>query len=428
MTAFVFLILFAFLLVGVPIGLALGCAVTVSMWKNGQTRMFVSIPQRVFTQTDNFPLMAVPLFILSGNIMEKGGISKRLIAFLQILLRRAAARLAVICVVASAFFGAISGSNPATVAAIGGIMYPHMIKRGYPSDVAAAIAASSGTLGVVIPPSIPMVTYAITASVSIGTMFIAGIVPGLLLALALSIANVIVNRKYDEPDHIKMSGREIFLTFKDAILALLAPIIILGGIYGGVFTPTEAAAVSCAYALIVSAFVYREVNFKILIDIFQSSALSASVVMFVVGLSSPFAWFLTSNNIPAQLAQSVLSVFSSRFALVMMANLVLLFLGCFLETQSIILLCTPVFAALAPSMGMDLYQLGILIVVNTSVGMITPPMGVNLFVACGISGETLESVARKLGPYLIAEIIILLLISYVPGVITALPKALGILV
>lgn len=427
MTAFVFLILFAFLLVGVPIGIALGCAVTVSMWKNGQAKMFVSIPQRIFTQTDNFPLMAVPLFILGGNIMEKGGISKRLIAFLQILLRRLAARLACICVVASAFFGAISGSNPATVAAIGGIMYPHMIKRGYPSDVAAAIAATSGTLGVVIPPSIPMVTYAITASVSIGTMFMAGVVPGLLLALALCIANIIFNKKYDAPDKTKISGKEVFLTFKDAILALLMPLIILGGIYGGFFTPTEAAAVASGYALVISVFVYREVNFKVLADIFKASALSASIVMFVIGMSSPFAWFLTSNNIPALLAKSVLSVFTSRFSLVLMANIVLLFLGCFLETQSIILLCTPVFVALAPSMGMTAEELGILIVVNTSIGMITPPMGVNLFVACGLSGESLESVSKKLAPYLIAEVIILLLISYFPIVISALPRAMGLM-
>lgn len=427
MTAFVFLILFAFLLVGVPIGIALGCAVTVSMWKNGQAKMFVSIPQRIFTQTDNFPLMAVPLFILGGNIMEKGGISKRLIAFLQILLRKLAARLACICVVASAFFGAISGSNPATVAAIGGIMYPHMIKRGYPSDVAAAIAATSGTLGVVIPPSIPMVTYAITASVSIGCMFMAGVVPGLLLALSLCIANIICNRKYDAPETGKVPAKEVFVSFREAILALLMPLIILGGIYGGFFTPTEAAAVASGYALIISVFVYKEVNFKVLADIFKSSALSASIVMFVIGMSAPFAWFLTSNNIPAKLATAVLSIFSSRFSLLIMANIVLLFLGCFLETQSIILLCTPVFVALAPAMGMTAEELGILIVVNTSIGMITPPMGVNLFVACGLSGQSLESVSKKLLPYLLAEVIVLLAISYFPIIISALPRAMGLM-
>ena len=422
----IFLILFAFLLLGVPIGFSLLCAVSVAILMNGKLTLFKSLPQRMFTQIDNFTLMAVPLFIFAGNVMEKGGISKRLIAFLQLLLKRVAARLACICVVASAFFGAISGSNPATVAAIGGIMYPHMLDRGYPKDVAAAIAATSGTLGVVIPPSIPMVTYAITASVSIGTMFMAGVVPGLLLALSLCITNIIMCKKYDAADKSKTSAKEFLLTFKDALLAIIMPVIILGGIYGGIFTPTEAAAVSCVYALIISIFAYKEVNFKKMCDILLGSAISSAVVFTVIGCSAPFGYFLTSNNIPAQLTSAVLSVFSSKFSLVLMTNIVLLFLGCFLETQSIIILCTPIFVALAPSMGMTAEELGILIVVNTSIGMITPPMGVNLFVACGFSGQSLEQVSKRLWPYLLAEVAVLLLISYVPHVISWLPGVLGL--
>ena len=423
---YVFLILFGFLLLGVPIAFSLLCAVSVAIIMKGKLALFKSIPQRIFTQIDTFSLMAVPLFILAGNVMEKGGISKRLIAFLQLLLKRIAARLACICVVASAFFGAISGSNPATVAAIGGIMYPHMIERGYPKDVAAAIAATSGTLGVVIPPSIPMVTYGITASVSIGAMFMAGVVPGLLLALALCFTNIAMCKKYDAPDKTKTSSKVFLLTFRDALLALMMPIIILGGIYGGIFTATEAAAVSAVYAIVISMFVYKEVNFKKLCEIILASAISSAVIFTVIGCSAPFGYFLTSNNIPAQMSASILKVFSSKFSLVLMTNLVLLFLGCFLETQSIIILTTPVFLGIAPAMGMSPEELGILIVVNTSIGMITPPMGVNLFVACGFSGQTLEQVSKRLWPYLIAEVSVLLLISYVPRVISWFPHLLGL--
>ena len=422
-----FLILFIFLALGVPIAISLVCAVIISIFMGGRLNMFMTITQRMFTQLYNFTLMAVPLFILAGNIMEKGGISKRLIALLQLLLKRISARLACICVVASAFFGAISGSNPATVAAIGGIMYPHMIEQGYPKDVAATIAATSGTLGVVIPPSIPMVTYAITASVSVGAMFMAGVIPGLLLAVALCITNIILCKKYDQPDRSKTSAKEFLLTFKDAILALIMPLIILGGIYGGIFTPTEAASVSCIYALVISVFVYKELDFKTAIQVFISSSISASVVFCVLAGSAPFGWLLTANNVPTLLARAVLSVFTSRITLILMTNIVLLFLGCFLETQSIIILTTSVFAALAPSMGLSIEELGIIMVINTSIGMVTPPMGVNLFVACGFSGQTLEQVAKRLIPYLAAEVAVLLIISYFPGIISWLPKTLGLL-
>lgn len=426
MTLILFGVLFLMLMLGVPISISLGIAVVCGIIKSGNLNLMPIVAQRMFTQLDNFTLMAVPLFILAGNIMEKGGISIRLIQFLSLLLRKINARLACITVVASAFFGAISGSNPATVAAIGGITYPHMRDKGYPPDVAAAVAASSGTLGVVIPPSIPMVTYAVTASVSIGTMFMAGVVPGVLLAVALVTANVLVNKKYDAKDTRRVPAREYFLSFKDALLALIMPVIILGGIYGGFFTPTEAAAVACVYALIISCFVYKELTLKELWPIFLNSAISSAVVLFVVALSAPFAYFMTTKNIPTIIAQSVLSVFSSKVALVLMMNVILLFLGCFLETQSIILLVTPIFLTMIGPMGLTPVELGIIIIVNTSIGMITPPMGVNLFVACGIAKVSLEQVSRRLAPYLIAELIVLLVISYLPATISWLPGALGV--
>ncbi|MBR3587305.1 MAG: TRAP transporter large permease subunit, partial [Oscillospiraceae bacterium] len=238
-------ILFILLFLGVPIAICLGIAAAATMALTGNMQYLAAVPTRMFTQLDNTTLMAVPFFILAGNIMAEGGISDRLIGFFELLLKRLPGRLACISVVASGFFGAISGSNPATVAAIGGITAPRMIQKGYPPEKAAAIAASSGTLGVVIPPSIPMVTYAVTASVSIISMFEAGWVPGIMLILGLCIANAIMCKKYDSVDTTKYPAKTYLIRFKDAFLALLMPVIILGGIYGGIFTPTESAAVAC---------------------------------------------------------------------------------------------------------------------------------------------------------------------------------------
>jgi C4-dicarboxylate transporter DctM subunit len=380
------------------------------------------VAQRMFTSVDNFPFMAVPFFILAGNLMAKGGISKRLIGFTQILFSRMPASLANITTVSSAFFGAISGSNPATVASIGSLMVPAMKEAGYPTEKAAAVAASSGTLGVVIPPSIPMVTYAITASVSIGTMFIAGLVPGILLTIALIIVNVITCRKHEAQDTKTYSSKEIFLAFKDAIWALIMPLIILGGIYGGIFTPTEASSVACVYAYLISTFVYKELKTSDLRGIFAGSAVSTAIVLFVVSLSAPFSWYMTSLGLPGAIAEGVLGIFHNHILILLTLNVILLFLGCFLETQSIILLMTPMLLPIAASLGMHPIALGLLIIVNTSVGMITPPMAVNLFVASSVAKISLEKISGKILPFLFAEIVVLLMMTYFPDIVMWLPN------
>lgn len=425
MVGILFGVLFIMLFIGVPIAICLGIAVCVAIFVSGNFNLFPAVAQRMFTQADNFTLMAVPFFILAGNIMERGGISKRLIDFIEILLRKVPGRLSCITVVASAFFGAISGSNPATVAAIGGITVPRMKQKGYPEDVAAAVAASGGTLGVVIPPSIPMVTYAVTAGVSVGTMFLAGIVPGLLLAAVLIATNIVICTKYDAPETGKITAKEFLHSFKEAILAIFMPVIILGGIYGGLFTPTESAAVACVYAFIISVFVYKELNVKDIYEIFKKSAVSSAVVLFVVSMSAPFAWFMTNQNIPTLIATSVLGLFSNKYILLLMINVILLFLGCFLETQSIILLVTPILLPIATSLGLSPIALGIIIIINTSIGMITPPMAVNLFVASGIAGTSIGKISKRIIPYLAAEIVTLLAMTYIPVIITWLPTMLG---
>ncbi|MEA4934931.1 MAG: TRAP transporter large permease subunit [Lawsonibacter sp.] len=305
-------------------------------------------------------------------------------------------------------------SNPATVAAIGGICAPRMIQKGYPPETAAAIAASSGTLGVVIPPSIPMVTYAVTAGVTVIGMFQAGWIPGIMLIIGLCITNIILCRKFDSVDTTKYSAREYAIRFKDAILALLMPFIILGGIYAGVFTPTESAAVACVYALIISIFVFKNLMLKSLYKIFVDSCISSAVVLFVVSMSAPFAWFMTSENIPTMISSAVMNAFSNKYLILLVMNLLLLFLGCFLETQSIILLVTPILLPMATAIGVSPIALGLIIIVNTSIGMITPPMAVNLFVASGICKTTIGAVSKKIIPYLIVEFCILLLYTYMP--------------
>ena len=397
-----FAVLFLVLFLGVPIAISLGIAAVVTMLVTSNPQYLASVPTRMFTQLDSFTLMAVPFFILAGNIMAVGGISDRLIGFIELLLRRLPGRLACISVVASAFFGAISGSNPATVAAIGGITSPKMLEKGYPRDVTAAIA-----------PSIGMVTYAVTAGVSVTAMFLGGWIPGIMLAVGLCVMNMFKCRKFDTPDRTPYPAKEYVVRFKDAFLALLMPVIILGGIYTGVFTPTESAAVACVYALVVSVFVFREVDAKKLYDIFAESCVSSAIVMFIISMSAPFSWFMTTENIPTILSTTIMAAFSSKYVILLMMNLLLLFLGCFLETQSIILLVTPILLPIAVALGVDPIVLGLIIIVNTSIGMITPPMAVNIFVASSITKASIGAISKRVMPYLILEFAILLFYMYV---------------
>jgi C4-dicarboxylate transporter, DctM subunit len=416
--------LFLMLLFSIPISISLGIASLAALMFGDIPTPFQVVAQRMFTSVDSFPFMAVPFFILSGDLMERGGISKRLIDFAKVLLSRLPASLAIITTASSAFFGAISGSNPATVAAIGGIMVPAMEKAGYPKDKASAVAAAAGTLGVIIPPSIPMVTYAIVASVSVGEIFIAGFIPGLLLAAVIIGVSIITCRKYEIKDVQDSSFKSVFKAFKDAIWALLMPLIILGGIYGGIFTPTEASSVACIYAFLVSKYIYKELNYSDLKPIFAKAATSTAIILFIVALSSPFSWLMTSAGVPTQIAATVLGAFSSKILILFMINIILLFLGCFLETQSIILLMTPMLLPLAASLGLHPIALGLLIVINTSIGMITPPMAVNLFVASSISKISIEQISKRIMPFLIAETVVLLLITYMPNIVMWLPNIL----
>jgi C4-dicarboxylate transporter DctM subunit len=406
---------FAILLVlNIPIAIALGMAGIIALVFGDMPTPPLLIAQRMFTSLDSFPFMAIPFFMLAGGFMEQGGMSRRLVNFAQAIVGSLKGGLGIITIVSCAFFAALSGSNPATVAAIGSIMIPAMIQAGYPMSFAAALAAAGGTLGVVIPPSIPMVTYGVVTNTSIGDLFIGGLIPGILLATSLIGVVIWKAHTLNLPWGEKSSPQKLWQTGREAILALFMPVIILGGIYGGIFTPTEAAAVAVVYAFIVGVLIFKEINLDRAIQIILKASVNTAVVFFVIATSSSFSWLLTSLQVPAKVAAAMLEVTRNPFIIVLFLNVVLLFLGAILETQAIILLVTPIIFPLAQQLGIHPIVLGIIIVVNTSVGMITPPMAVNLFVACSLTGLTIEKISRSILVFLAAELVTLLLISNLP--------------
>lgn len=419
-----FAALIGLILINVPVAVSIGLAAMSGILISDIPMQPVVVAQRMFTAVDSFPFMAIPFFMLAGGIMGKGGISKRLIHLASALIGGLRGGLGLITILASAFFGAISGSNPATVAAIGGIMVPAMISKGYPAPFSASVAAAGGTLGVIIPPSIPMITFGVVAGVSIGDMFIAGVGPGILLALLLSLVVVIQARRLNIPTENRSTLGDVLKAFKESILALVMPVIILGGIYGGIFTPTEAGAMAVMYSLLVSVFVFRELSFGDLKEVIIKAGISSAVVFFVIATSQSFSWLITAARISEQITTGMLSLSQNPFVIITLTNILLLFLGVFLETQAIILLVAPILLPLLSGLGMSPILIGIMMVVNTSVGMITPPMAVNLFVAAGLVkeyGVTMEKIAVRIVPFLLAEIIGIIMVSNIP------PISLGLL-
>ncbi|GHV54842.1 hypothetical protein FACS1894206_08500 [Deltaproteobacteria bacterium] len=415
--------LFLLLVLGIPIAVCIGFSAIVGILAGPLPLSPIVVGQRMFTAIDSFPFMAIPFFMLAGGLMEHGGISKRLVRLASAIVGWMRGGLGLITVVASAFFGAISGSNPATVAAIGGLMVPSMTKNGYKPAFAAANAAAAGTLGVIIPPSIPMITFGVVAGVSIGDLFISGIVPGILLATLLCVTTSVMAKKMGVPTSGAFAVSELGAAAVNALWALFMPIIILGGIYGGIFTPTEAGAVASLYSLLVSIFIYREMDREKLKKIIINAAVSTAIVFFVIAASQSFAWLLNVGKVTTTVVSAMLSITTSTYGLLLLINIILLILGIFLETQAIILLVTPILLPIAAQIGLDPLVLGIIIIVNTSLGMITPPMAVNLFVAQGLvreQGITLEQIARYIVPYFLAELGFVLLISYVPIIATGL--------
>lgn len=411
------------ILLNVPVAVSLGLSTIIALAATNAVPTIV-VAQKLFTATDSFPLMAIPFFMIAGALMERGGISRRLITFANSLIGHLPGGLALVTILASMFFAAISGSSPATVAAIGSIMIPGMVRQGYSLPFAAATQASSGCIGVIIPPSIPMITYGVVTGASIGGLFMAGFTPGLLFGVALMVVAFIVSKKNNYVGTETPSLSEIWKSFKEAIFALLMPIIILGGIYGGIFTPTEAANVAVIYGLIVGFFVYKELSIKDIAPILRSSAISTAMVMLIIACASAFGLILTREMIPNAVAEFFIGISDNKYVFLLLINLMLLVVGTFMETNAAIIILAPIFFPVAVAMGIDPVHFGIIMVINLAVGMVTPPLGVNLFVACGVSKLSIEKIIGANWIYLGVTILVLFLISYIPGIAMWLPNIL----
>ena len=418
-----FLLLFAFMFLGMPISIALGLSSLLTIMMFAQDSL-ASLAIKLFETSEHYTLMAIPYFILGGALMSTGGVAKRLIRFAVACVGHIRGGLAIAAVLACTFFAAVSGSSPATVVAIGSIMIAGMIKQGYTQKFAAGVMANAGTLGILMPPSIVMVVYAAVTELSVGRLFLAGILPALLLALLLMVAIYIRARIENLPAQPKASMSEILSSGRDAIPGFLLLIIIMGGIYGGVFTPTEAAAVAAVYAVLVSVFIYKDLTFKDLPHTFVEASKTTVMLMFIIANAMLFAHVLTTERIPQIIAEQIVALGMEPWQFLIVVNIILLIAGNFMEPTAIILILAPIFFPIATQLGIDPIHLGIIMVVNMEIGMITPPVGLNLFVTSGITGMPLMAVVRAAMPWLSLLLIFLIIITYVPTISTFLPDLL----
>lgn len=402
------------LIVGIPIAYVLCGATMFSFWF-GSTLPMTMVPQQMFTGCDSFPLLAIPLFMIAGSLMGEGGISRRLIHFCDTLVGHMTGGLCYVAILTCMIFAAISGSGPATVAALGTILIPGMVEAGYDKAYSSAVLAVAGAIGVIIPPSIPMVVYSTASGASCGSMFMAGVLPGIVVGISLMVCSYFVCKKqgFGLSTRKKATAREKLIALKDAAVALIMPVIILGGIYGGFFTPTEAASVAVAYGFVVGVFVYKELNFTKIKNVLLDSAKSTAMVMIVIGCAKGFGWLLTAERIPDAVANWMLGISSSKIVLLLLINILLLIVGCFMETNAAQIILVPIFLPVMVSLGVDPVHFGIIMIVNLAIGMSTPPLGVNLFVGCGISKISIEQISKAVLPLLAANVVALMLITYI---------------
>jgi len=415
--------------IGMPIAFAFAAAALLYMFFVGNTPMnYDSLVTVAFGGLDSFVLMAIPFFIFAGDLMKQGGIVRRLVDFSSMFVRgNGRAGIGNTAILGSTFFGAISGSSAASVAAIGSVLLPEMEKKGYSRPDGAALVAASGYIGILIPPSIPLILYGLASSASIGDLFLAGIMPGILAAALFMALNVyLVRRKGDTglpaatvPQQPATSRMRVFI---EALPGLLLPVVILGGIYTGIFTPTEAAAVAVVYSLFVGLFVYRSFGFRDVPRIALESAVTSATIMVIIGFAAFFGRLMTLEQIPAAISATMLSITSDPVMLMILINLFLLFLGMFVETATVIMITTPILLPLILRMGIDPVHFGVIMIVNLSVGLITPPMALNLFVASRVSGLPIKSLVMPIIPYVLASLVLLTIIVMFPSVSLFLPN------
>lgn len=415
MTTFVlFASFFLFLLLSVPIAISLGLALVITaLYSPNLTLTFLS--QTMVTSTDNFALMAVPFFILAGEIMGKGGISSRLFDVANVFVGRYTGGFAMAAILTSMFFAAISGSGPATVAAIGGMLIPAMVAQGYDKKFATSVIVAAGSLGIIIPPSIPLVLYGVSGSQSIGDLFIGGIIPGILLGLIMMIyAYIHSKRRGYSGTGEKFNFKKMLQALNDAKWSILIPVIILGGIYGGIFTPTEAAVVAVVYATIISLLVYREMSFKDFPGAVRDAALNSVVILVIIGIANAFGTVLSMERIPQVVAEAFLSITHNEVMLLILIVILLLIIGLFMDTSAAVIIFTPILLPMAIELGVDPIHFGVVMIVALAVGFITPPLGVNLFVGSSISGLSVPVLAKAVMPFFFVLLLGLIIIVLVP--------------
>jgi C4-dicarboxylate transporter DctM subunit len=413
--------LFVFLMLGVPVAMSLGLSSAIVMvLMTDQSMMSLALK---FAHTMKvYPLLAIPFFILAGTLMSTGGVAKRMMNFATASVGHFRGGLAMATVLACALFAAVSGSSPATVLAIGPIVIAAMIRSGYSKEFSAGVICNAGTLGILIPPSIVMVVYASVTQTSVGKLFMAGVVPGIMLTVMMMLAIYIVTRKMDIEYFPKASFREVMRTGKEALWGLMLIVIIMGGIYAGVFTPTEAAAVSAVYALVVVVFVYKDLKLSEIPKVLTESAKLTITLMFIIANAYVFAFVLTTEQIPQTAAEMVLSSGLSPWLFLLVVNLLLLVAGNFIDPTSVILIVVPIIFPIAMSLGIDPVHLGIIMVINMEIGLVTPPVGLNLFVTSGVTGLTLVEMIYAALPWLLLLLAALMIITYVPAISTFLPN------
>lgn len=421
MLAPLFIVFVILLVIGCPIAISLGVASMVSLVVNGSFDLVIVI-QRMFTAVNSFPLMAIPFFMMAGSLMELGGISKRIIRFADAWIGHVTGGLAMVSILACMIFAAISGSAVATVAAIGGILVPEMRARGYGDGFSTAIVTAAGTTGPIIPPSTTFVLYASIAGVSITDMFIGGYIPGMMMGGVLMVLAFFTAKREHMPRGPRFTFREKMAVTRESLLALLAPVIIAVGIMAGICTPTEAGAVGCIYAFVIGTFVYKDLDLKKIYAALKESATSSAIIMYLIGTASIFSWILTVERVPQMVQNLFRGITDNPVILLLMVMVLLFVVGMILDSAPAITMLVPVLAPLVKSYGIDLVHFGVIMCVNLCIGLLTPPVGTCLFVGCRISKLTLPELVKYIWPMIIALIAVLLLCTFIPGLVTFLPN------
>jgi C4-dicarboxylate transporter DctM subunit len=420
-TALLFILLFLFMFLGMPIAIALGLSSVVAIMYVGRDSL-ASLALKLFETSEQFTLLAIPFFILAGAFMTTGGVARRMIRFANACVGHFHGGLAMASVLACMLFAAVSGSSPATVVAVGTIVIGGMVKAGYSKEMAAGVICNAGTLGILIPPSIVMVVYGAVTETSVGQLFVAGIIPGIVLGVMLMVAIYIRARMIDLPRQPRASVKELAIAGRDSLWGLLLIIIILGGIYGGIFTPTEAAAVAAVYAAFVALFIYRDMGFKDVPRVLVDAGRVTVMLMFIIANALLFAYVLTTERIPQTIAEHIVAWGMRPWQFLIVVNVMLLIAGNFMEPTGIILILAPILFPISQQMGIDPVHLGIIVTVNMEIGMVTPPVGLNLFVTSGITGMPMMQVVRAALPWLSVLLVFLVIVTYVPQLSLWLPR------